>query len=342
MFYLGGFIIYKKFETKLKGLDNNYKELFQRNPSNPILTAKNWPYPANTVFNPGATDFHGKVLLLARVEDRRGFSHLTKAISEDGIANWQIDEIPSLESEPDKHPEELWGIEDPRISRLDEFGKWAITYTAYSRGGPLVAMALTDDFINFERLGAVMPPEDKDAALFPRKINGKWALIHRPIVTDYIPGAHIWLSYSDDLVHWSNSHVLMYARQGGWWDGGKIGLCTPPLETAEGWLMLYHGVRQTAAGAIYRLGLALLDLEDPLKVLHRSDEWIFGPTEAYERQGDVADVVFSGGWVLDKKTGVLKMYYGGADTCIALATAPISDILEYILRCPEPRVTDIY
>jgi predicted GH43/DUF377 family glycosyl hydrolase len=288
------------------------------------------------VFNPGATIFQGKVLLLARVEDRRGFSHLTKAISEDGVGNWQIENIPTLEPESDKYPEELWGIEDPRISWLDELGKWAITYTAYSRGGPLVAMALTDDFINFKRLGPVMPPEDKDAALFPRKINGKWTLIHRPIVPNSVPGAHIWLSYSDDLVHWSNSLVQMHARQGGWWDASKIGLGAPPMETAEGWLMLYHGVRQTSAGAIYRLGLALLDLENPHKVLHRSDEWVFGPTEWYERDGDVADVVFSGGWVLDDKTGMLKMYYGGADTCIALATASIGDILEYILKCPEP------
>jgi len=321
--------------TKLKSKDNTFKELFQRNPNNPILTAKDWPYPANTVFNPGVTNYLGKVLLLARVEDRRGFSHLSKAISEDGVGNWQIDNIPTLEPDPDKYPEELWGIEDPRITRLDELGKWAVTYTAYSRGGPLVAMALTDDFINFERLGSVMPPEDKDAALFPRKINGKWALIHRPIVTNYVPGAHIWMSYSDDLFHWSNSKVLMHARRGGWWDGGEIGLCAPPLETAEGWLLLYHGVRQTASGVIYRLGLALLDLEDPLKVLHRSDEWVFGPAEEYERQGDVADVVFSGGWVFDDKTGLLRMYYGGADTCIAVATASMCDILEYIRKCPE-------
>lgn len=294
------------------------------------------------MFNPGATNFRGKVLLFARVEDRRGFSHLTKAISEDGVGNWQIDDTPTLEPEPDKHPEELWGIEDPRISWLGELGRWSITYTAYSHGGPLVAMALTDDFISFERLGPVMPPEDKDAALFPRRINCKWALIHRPIVTSVVPGAHIWLSFSDDLVHWSNSQVLMYARQGGWWDASRIGLCTPPLETAEGWLLLYHGVRQTVSGAIYRLGLALLDLENPLKVLHRSDEWIFGPTEWYEQQGDVAGVVFSGGWVLDDKTGLLKMYYGGADTCIALATASISDLLEYIRKCPDPRGESIY
>jgi predicted GH43/DUF377 family glycosyl hydrolase len=332
----------EKFTTKLNGQSNAYRELFVRNPGNPVLTVKDWPYPAHTVFNPAATVFRSKILLLARVEDRRGFSHLTKAVSEDGVANWQIDGSPTMEADPVNHPEELWGIEDPRIVWIAELGKWAITYTAYSRGGPLVAMALTDDFVKFDRLGPIMPPEDKDAALFPRRINGKWALIHRPITANYVPGAHIWLSYSDDLSHWGDRRVLMHARRGGWWDGGKIGLAAPPLETAEGWLLFYHGVRQTASGSIYRLGLALLDLDDPLTVLHRSNEWIFGPTAWYEREGDVDDVVFPCGWVLDEKTGVLKMYYGGADSCIAMATASLSDLLEYIRKCPEPHDEALY
>ncbi|MBU2703538.1 putative GH43/DUF377 family glycosyl hydrolase [Sporomusaceae bacterium BoRhaA] len=329
-----------KFKTKLKNVDNTFKELFTRYENNPILTVRDWPYPANSVMNPAATLFQNKVLLLARVEDRRGFSHLTKAISEDGIKNWKIDALPTLESDPDHYPEELWGIEDPRISWLAEKKKWAITYTAYSRGGPLVSLALTDDFVNFERMGPITPAEDKDAAIFPRRINGKWALIHRPVNTTYGPGAHIWLSYSDDLLHWGDQRVLMHARRGSWWDGGKIGLSTPPLETAEGWLMLYHGVRQTAAGAIYRVGLALLDLDDPHRILHRSDEWVFGPLEWYERLGDVADVVFPCGWVHDEQTGVLKMYYGGADTCIALATTTVNELLDYVKQCPVPPQDD--
>ena len=331
-----------RFVTKLQSNDNLFEEIFVRHPDNPILTAKNWPYPAHTVFNPAATLFHGKVLLMARVEDRRGFSHLTKAVSDNGVDHWQIDSAPTLEQDVDHYPEEWWGIEDPRISRLDELGKWAVTYTAYSQGGPLVALALTDDFENFDRLGAITTKDDKDAALFPHRIHGQWVLIHRPIVANYIPGSHIWLSYSDDLIHWNGLDVLMRARSGGWWDSGKIGLSAPPLETEEGWLLLYHGVRQTAAGAIYRLGLALLDLENPAKVLHRSDEWIFGPAATYEQEGDVDNVVFSCGWVVDKKTGIVKMYYGGADTCIALATATVSDLLEYIRKCPEPQPCDFY
>lgn len=331
----------KSFETKLAGYDNHsYRELFKRYPGNPILTSKDWPYAANTVFNPAATIYDGKVLILARVEDRRGFSHLTKAVSDNGISNWKIDERPTLEADPENYPEEAWGIEDPRITWLEELGKFAVVYTAYSKGGPLVSMALTRDFKAFERLGPIMPPEDKDAALFPRRINGKWVLIHRPISAHSGSGAHIWISRSDDLKFWGQHQILIKARKGGWWDANKVGLNTPPLETSEGWLILYHGVRQTAAGAIYRLGLALLDHDNPFRVLRRSDEWVFGPQESYEREGDVDDVVFPCGWVHDKNTGEIKMYYGGADTCIAMATANVSDLLEYIKRCPDCKMNE--
>jgi len=327
----------EKFLTKLSNDDKfSYRELFKRVPGNPILTSQDWPYAANSVFNPAATMYNGEVLLLARVEDRRGFSHFTKAVSKNGINNWKIDTKPTLEPDPEHYPEEIWGIEDPRITWVEELNKFAIVYTSFSKGGPLVSMALTSDFETFERLGPIMPPEDKDAALFPRKINGKWLLIHRPIPVYHTPGAHIWISKSDDLKYWGEHQLLIHARRGGWWDANKVGLNTPPLETPEGWLIIYHGVKQTAAGSIYRLGLALLDLENPLKVLKRSDEWVFGPQESYERQGDVADVVFPCGWVYDEKTGDIKMYYGAADTCIAAATTNIRDLLDYIKKCPDP------
>ena len=132
---------------------------------------------------------------------------------------------------------------------------------------------------------------------------------------------------------------MIDSRGGAWWDGSKVGLCAPPLETRDGWLLLYHGVRTTAAGSIYRLGLALLDPEDPSKVLRRSDEWIFGPRENYEKQGDIPDVVFPCGWIFEEKTGKIRIYYGAADTCIALATADIGDLLAYIRSCPEPNAT---
>ena len=323
------------FETRLKNHDNTYKDLFIRHKNNPILSAKDWPYPVNTVFNPAVTLFQNKVLLFARVEDRRGFSHLTKAVSENGVVNWMIDTTPTFEADPQNYPEEAWGVEDPRITRLEELDKWAITYTAFSESGPTVSLALTQDFHEFERMGSIMPPEDKDAAIFPRKIGGKWILIHRPIAANYKPGAHIWASNSVDLKNWGDHRILIPARMGAWWDASKVGLAAQPLETPDGWLILYHGVRQTASGAIYRLGLVLLDLENPFKILRRSDEWIFGPQERYEKAGDVGGAVFPCGWILDITTGKVRMYYGAADTCIALATANLSDLLEYIKCCPE-------
>lgn len=311
-----------------------YPELFQRHPANPILTARDWPYPAHTVFNAGACQVGGETVLLVRVEDRRGHSHLTVARSRDGVSDWRIDRRPSFAPDPAK-AEEIWGVEDPRLTWVEDRNEWLIAYTAYSPGGPMVSLARTKDFASFSRLGPVMPPEDKDAAIFPRRFGNQYAMIHRPVSAGS-SGAHIWLSFSPDMIHWGDHHILLHARRGAWWDANKIGLSPPPLETPEGWLILYHGVRQTAAGCLYRLGLALLDLENPRRVLRRSDEWIFAPEASYERHGDVCGVVFPCGWILDRVGGAVRIYYGGADSCVALATARLSDLLEYIRSCPAP------
>ncbi len=312
-----------------KGRRQMFKELFKRYENNPILTADDWPYPANTVFNAGATLLpDGDTLLLVRVEDRRGISHLTVARSKDGVTNWQIDPQPTLLPNPEEFPEEIWGIEDPRITWIDELKKYAVVYTSYSTSGPLVSLALTEDFRTFERHGAIMPPEDKDAALFPRRFNGRWALIHRPIANYPVTKANIWISFSPDLRHWGDHTVLLEARRGAWWDANKIGLSPPPIETSEGWLIIYHGVRNTPAGCLYRLGLALLELNDPRQVIVRGDEWIFGPDEPYERMGDVGDVVFPCGVVC--KGDEIFLYYGAADTSIALAKGKISELLDWL------------
>lgn len=311
---------------------NSIHELFQRHPNNPILSVEDWPYKANSVFNAAAAELDGETVLLARVEDFRGISHLTTAVSDDGVGNWRINGEPTLKPQPKEYPEELWGIEDPRITRIEEMNKWAICYTAYSEGGPLVSLAMTDDFKSFERVGPVMPPEDKDAALFPMKFNGLWAMLHRPVPKSLLLGAHIWISFSPNLRHWGEHKEVIHARQGGWWDANKIGLCAPPMETEQGWLILYHGVKTTASGSIYRLGLVLLDLQNPTKVIRRTDEWIFGPKASYEREGDVDDVVFPCGWI--KRGDKIFMYYGAADSRMCLATADFGEVVEFILKCP--------
>jgi len=149
-------------------MTNQHETLFRRHPANPILTGKDWPYSMNTVFNAGATLLpDGSTLLLCRVEDRRGLSHLCAARSMNGVDEWRIDREPTLMPNPRQYPEELWGIEDPRITYVPELKQFAVAYTSYSRGGPGVSLALTKDFRTFEGLGVVMPPDDKDAALLP-------------------------------------------------------------------------------------------------------------------------------------------------------------------------------
>lgn len=309
-------------------MSTTYPVLFRRYGGNPILSASDWPYPANSVFNPAAVRLKdGTTLLLCRVEDRRGHSHLCAARSENGIDDWRIDPLPTLLSDPKNFPEEVWGIEDPRITYLDELGRYGVVYTAYSRVGPGVALALTEDFRTFERFGMILPPEDKDAALFPHRIGGQWAMIHRPVSA---PGAHMWISYSPDLRHWGSHKLMLEARHGGWWDANKIGLSPPPIETSRGWLVLYHGVKHNAAGHLYRLGAALFDLQCPERCLRRGQEWIMGPQEPYEQRGDVDNVVFPCGYTLGADGDTLHIYYGAADTSIALATGSVKAILEWL------------
>ncbi len=316
------------------------QRLFRRHADNPILTAYDWPYFVNTVFNPGAVKLpNGETLLLCRVEDCSGRSHLTAARSADGVSNWRIDPKPTMEPDEKGHPEEAWGIEDARIVWIPELEKYSVAYTCYSPAGPGVSLALTSDFRTFERLGSVMPPEDKDASLLPRRINGEWAMIHRPVPRS--GEAHIWVSFSDDLKHWGEHQLLLRAKRGPWWDANKIGLSPPLIETAEGWLMLYHGCRVTGAGCIYRLGMALLDLEDPRRCLLRSPKWVMGPEKEYERTGDVGYVVFPCGYTVGEDGDTLNLYYGAADTSIGLATGSIRELLGWLKENSAPGDVDL-
>jgi predicted GH43/DUF377 family glycosyl hydrolase len=314
-----------KFERQQKAY-----ELFTRYEGNPILAPDMWPYPVNAVMNPAAIKLNSETLLLVRAEDMRGFSHLTVARSEDGFTNWQIDSQPTVEADMTSR-EERWGLEDPRIIWLEEQKQFAITYVSFSEGGPTISLAITKNFRTFARLGSLLPPEDKDACLFPRRFRGRFALIHRPLVRGE---AHMWISFSPDLKHWGDHRPLIRTRTG-YWDCHRVGLACQPFETPDGWIAFYHGVRATTAGQIYRLGVALLDLEEPWRVLRRSDEWLLGPREFYERVGDVGDVVFPSGVTVTKETDQLNLYYGAADCTIGVATTKLSDLRAYILSSPE-------
>jgi len=307
------------------------RELFARHPSNPLLTADDWPTPVNVVFNPAAAEVDGETVLLARVEALTGISELTVARSSNGVDGWRIASEPLL-APANGIESERWGFEDARAVWIDELDRYAITCTAYGPAGPAVYLATTKDFLTVERRGIVINPEDKNAALLPERVDGKWILFHRPTTGFGIAHPGIALSRSPDLVSWSPPEMVLEPRDGAWWDSLRIGIGPPLLKTEHGWLLIYHGVKETVGGAIYRLGLALLDLEEPTRVLRRAPEWIFAPQAPYERQGDVGNAVFPCGVLHDAASGELRLYYGAADTSICLATARLDELLDALLR----------
>jgi predicted GH43/DUF377 family glycosyl hydrolase len=172
-----------------------------------------------------------------------------------------------------------------------------------------------------------MQPDDKDAALLPRRIDGNFALIHRPMADS---GAHIWVSFSPDLRNWGGHKLVLPARRGAWWDANKVGLSPPLIETPRGWLMIYHGVRTTASGSLYRLGIALFALDSPDHCLLRGDSWIFGPEAPYEREGDVGNVAFPCGYTIGADGDTIHLYYGAADTSVALAKGSVRRLLNWL------------
>ena len=301
-------------------------ELFRRHPGNPILTAADWPAPVNAVFNPAAALLDGETVVVARVEDRRGISHLGVARSADGLGDWSVAAEPLLAPEAGIEHEQ-WGFEDPRTVWAPELERWVITCTAYGPSGPAVYLATTTDFRSVERVGVICQPEDKNAAILPERVDGKWVLFHRPMTSYGGSRGEIVLSRSDDLRNWSAPEQVMQPRHGAWWDSLRVGIGPPPLRTEHGWLMVYHGVKETVAGTIYRVGLALTALEDPARVLHRAPEWVLGPSAPYEREGDIPNTVFPCGLVHDAVTGEVRLYYGAADTTICVATAQLDDLL---------------
>ena len=305
----------------------------KRYPKNPILApTKNW-WEEYLVFNPAATIFKDKILLIYRAQGKDRISRFGLAASVDGF-NFTRSEVPIFKGDEDNKYERL-GVEDPRITKIGD--TFFIVYTSASvypanvkkkKFAPSlssevpwrvrVSLTTTLDFKTFTRLGILLPDLDtKDGCLFPEKINGKFLLIHRIY-------PNMYLTTSPDLKNWTNHQVLAITRKG-MWDSERIGADPPPIKTAKGWLLIYHGVDNQK---IYRLGLMILDLNNPNKVLHRSSKPIFEPEERYEKEGYVKNVVFSCGAV--QKNSELFIYYGGADKVIGLATVSIREVLNTI------------
>ena len=253
--------------------------LFERARGNPLLTPERWPYRINAVMNAAATTVGDDTLLLCRVEDRRGFSHLTIARSKRrGLElGRRRPSLPGAVARPPGGAMGCRGPEDHQDRRTGRLGD-RLYGIRPGRAGRRVGH---HPGLRLGRSGSAWsaPPEDKNASLLPRRVDGEFVMFHRPVSS--IGGrADVWISRSADLHSWSAPEPVFGARPGGWWDSARIGVGPPPLETAEGWLVVYHGVRQTVAGALYRVGLAMLDLENPAFVTKRCDEWVLGPAES--------------------------------------------------------------
>ena len=296
---------------------------------NPIITpTKNW-WENKFVFNPGATRYNGKIVLLYRAQGGDHISRFGLAVSDDGF-NFERFPEPAVDADG-VDPYERLGIEDPRITQIGE--TYYIFYTAasvYSAAEAKVkrvfpdpsrppwrirtCLLTTKDFKRFDRHGVVFKDVDtKDSALFSGKIGGKFVLMHR-----FYPDIHI--SFSEDLTNWTDYKPFIQVRKESW-DSERLGTGAPPIKTEKGWLLLYHGVDQKH---VYRLGLVLLDLKDPTKILYRSSEPVFEPVEMYEKEGQFPNVVYSAGWI--EQENEFLVYYGAADRVVGVASLDKSQL----------------
>lgn len=305
--------------------------LVQRYNGNPILTRADVPYPVGTVHNAGIVKHENRYIMLFRSHTQNGRSIIGKAESRDGFA-FKVDPAPFLvpATEGVFADYEAFGVEDLRITPIE--GEYLLTYSAYSRHGVRIALARTKDFVTVERVALITQADLRNVVIFPQKFGGRYVRLDRPH-SEITPWS-IWISYSPDLIHWGDSRMLIKPEPYHW-DEMKIGPGAVPFKTGEGWLSIYHGVFQTMAGAVYRLGVALHDLKDPAILIGVSDRWILQPEDPWEVSGYVPNVVFTCGAV-PEDDGTVKIYWGGADTVMCAGTATIDELVQLCLETPRP------
>jgi beta-1,2-mannobiose phosphorylase / 1,2-beta-oligomannan phosphorylase len=287
---------------------------FKRNSVNPILTPNTQNiWESKYVFNPGVI-YDGDIFhMLYRAQGPDMVSRFGYSVSKDGV-NFNRMSNPVFEPEI---ADEVYGVEDPRITYLD--GKYHICYTAFSPEKIKVGLAVTDNFIAWERKGILLENFEKDATLLPEKINGKYVLF-------FSLEPDMYLSFSEDLMNWEEPVKIASPRKGKW-DNLAIGIGGVPIKTEQGWLVMYHG-SSTGVKPIYHIGLMLLDLNNPSKVIKRTTKPILSPEKSWEIAGGVPHIVFSCAMI--EVNGVLYLYYGGADSVIGLATLPKKDVMKWI------------
>ena len=295
------------------------------------------PQPVLWTFNPGAIKYAGEYLLIMDAARLTGRYEFWLARSTDGV-HFTPDSAPLNWPEPDPSHDEVC-VYDPRITRID--GEYVILFASQSENhGVRIGTVKTMDFETFERLPAASEQGNRNGVLFPEKINGLYCRLDRPFGNPHTDPASIWVSYSPDLVHWGQSRPVLMPRSGGFWDGFKVGGGAVPIRTDEGWLEIYHGTTKTCSGILYFLGVCLLDLDDPSKVIARSDDAILWPEHSYELNGRVPGVVFTCNALLEEDETV-RIYYGAADTCIGLAEGRLGDLVDACFGRTRRRLANV-
>jgi len=295
---------------------------------NPIIQRNATP-SSNSIFNSAVVPFQGRFAGVFRCDNKKREMNIHRGFSDDGLA-WHIDNEPIewLCDDP-----ELRAFEhryDPRVVWLGDryYVTWCNGYH-----GPAIGIGYTQDFEKFTFLENALLPYNRNGVLVPRKINGMFCMLSRPSDNGHTRYGDIFLSRSPDLIHWGEHRFVMGTKKG--WQETKIGAGPVPIETPEGWLLFFHGVLTSCNGFVYSFGAALLDLEQPWKVIYRGGPCLLSPQTTYECVGDVPNVVFPCAALYDQPTGRIAIYYGGADTVTALAFAMMDEILDFLRESSE-------
>ena len=289
---------------------------------NPIVPRNAIP-KANSIFNSAVVPYQGKFAGVFRIDDNRRVMNLYSAHSEDGL-NWQINHDPIEFICDDPEVAAFQYRYDPRVVWLEDryYVTWCNGYH-----GPTIGVGYTEDFKTYHQMENAFLPFNRNGVLFPRKINGKYAMFSRPSDNGHTPFGDIFYSESPDMIHWGHHrHVL----GPGSWCYTKVGAGPIPIETSEGWLLIYHGVLTSCNGYVYSMGAVLLDLDQPWKVIYRAAPYLMSPQMIYECVGDVPNVVFPCAAIVDSDTQRMAIYYGAADTVVALAYARVNELVDFV------------
>lgn len=301
-------------------------DVLWRHSKNPIIGRSAISF-ASCVYNSAVVPFHTGFVGVFRCDHKNLLPFLHVGWSRDGI-NWTIERNQISFLQPDGSRQKLGYGYDPRVTLVDD--KFVLAW-CNDFHGPTIGLACTRDFETFEQKENAFVPFNRNGVLFPKKIDGLYTMLHRPSDAGHTPFGDIFLSQSPDLTFWGRHRHVMSPGGSGWWDSKKVGAGAAPIETERGWLLFYHGVLGTCNGFNYSIGAALLDLEEPWRILARSDRYLLSPEADYEVTGRVPNVCFPCAALVDGATGRLALYYGAADSCTALAYGKVDEIVDFLM-----------